>query len=449
MAKIVPFRGLRYNPEKIADFNAVMAPPYDVISPEMQEALYQRDPYNVVRLILGKTSDSDTDQDNRYTRSASDFQTWLDQAILLRDVEPSIYLYDQEYPLEGGEVVVRSGFMALTRIEDFSSGMVKPHEKTLAGPKADRLNLTRACKANFSPIFSIYSDPCCVLESLNRKERERAPDIAVVDGDGVKHRLWQVTDPGQVAKAQNLIDNKPLFIADGHHRYETAINYRNEMRARHPGYSGKELFNFVLMYFSNMEDKGMLIFPTHRLVHGLAGFNVAELVGALKEYFEVDAAAVNPMDAAGRREAQSRLKEKGEQGHTLALFAGGGTVYYLTLKDDALMDRFFDEKSPKALRTLDVSILHRLIFEKLLHISPEAQEKQTHLKYVKNFDEPFERVVSGEFQAAFLMNPPRMSEVRDVANAGEKMPQKSTYFYPKLLTGLVINPIVEKETVGE
>jgi uncharacterized protein (DUF1015 family) len=198
-----------------------------------------------------------------------------------------------------------------------------------------------------------------------------------------------------------------------------------------------------------MDDKGMLIFPTHRLVHGLQSFNLPALLDALKTYFEVEAADFNPLETAERRRVRERLLDKGKQAHALALFAGGGKVYYLTLRDESIMDEFFDQKSPKALRTLDVSILHRLIFEKLLGIDPEAQEKQANLKYVKNFDEPFESVASGEFQAAFLMNPPRMSEVRDVANAGEKMPQKSTYFYPKLLTGLVINPIEEDETITE
>jgi uncharacterized protein (DUF1015 family) len=445
MAKIVPFRALRYNPAKIGNPERVMAPPYDVISPTLQEELYRRDPHNVVRLILGKTGEGDSETDNRYTRAAADFQKWQDEEVLVRDPEPSLYLYDQEYPLEGGETVVRKGFMALTRIEDFSSGVVKPHEKTLAGPKTDRLHLTKACSANFSPIFSLYSDPCCVLESLTRKEKERAPDLAVVDDDGVKHRLWRVTDPAIQQKAQDLLDSKPLFIADGHHRYETAINYRNHMRENHPGYKGKELFNYVLMYFANMEDQGMLIFPTHRLLFNLTDFSLPPFLNALEEFFEVETWTIDPRDPEARREARRILQEKGEGRHVLSLFAGGETLYFLILRDESIMDRFFDEKAPKALRTLDVSILHRLILENLLNITPEAQEQQTNLKYVKNFDDPFELVQSGEFQLAFLMNATRMSEVRDVANAGEKMPQKSTYFYPKLLTGLVINKIAEGE----
>lgn len=449
MAKIVPFRGLRYDLARIADPARVMAPPYDVISPALQEDLYRRDPFNVVRLILGKTSPADTEHDNRYTRAAAEFRLWTEQGVLKRDPDPSIYLYDQTYTTESRETVVRKGFIALARLEDFSSGVVKPHEKTLAGPKADRLRLTRACSANFSPIFSLYSDPCCVLEALTRKTKEEPPQVEVTDDDGVLHRLWQVSEPAIVQKAQGLLDNKPLFIADGHHRYETAINYRDEMRARNPKFTGKETFNFVLMYFANMEDQGMLIFPTHRLVHGLPDFYPGPLLEELRPYFEVEEKRFDPRDPQQRQAIREALRLKGEKRHALGLFAGGDRAWLLTLRDDKSMDRFFEAKAPKALRTLDVSILHRLILEEVLKITPEAQEQQTNLKYVKSFDEAMERVSAGEAQLAFLMNPTRMSEVRDVANAGEKMPQKSTYFYPKLYTGLVINRIVEGETVTE
>jgi uncharacterized protein (DUF1015 family) len=441
MAKIIPFRGFRYNLAKIKDFGSVTAPPYDVISPYMQEELYSHSPYNMVRLILGKIKEGDSETANRYTRAAADFQVWQQKGVLVRDVEPSLYFYDQEYLAEDGNIYVRKGFIALARIEDFSSGVVKPHEKTLAGPKIDRLNLTKACGANFSPIFSLYSDPCCVLEALTQKEKERISDMETIDGDGVKHRLWRVVDPAIVQKAHDLLDSKPLFIADGHHRYETAINYRNYMREKHPDYTGKELFNYVLMYFSNMEDQGMLIFPTHRLIFNLTGFSLEPFLKALDLYFNVEAQPLDPLDSEARKKAREILRNKGEENHTLALFAGDETLYYLTLRDGSVMDQFFDAKTPKALRTLDVSILHRLILESMLNITPEAQEQQANLKYVKNFDEPFEMVQRGEAQLAFLMNATRMSEVRDVANAGEKMPQKSTYFYPKLLSGLVINKI--------
>jgi uncharacterized protein (DUF1015 family) len=449
MAKIAPFRAVRYNLEKIQDPASVTAPPYDVISPELQEDLYQRSPFNLVRLILGKMETEDNDGNNRYTRAAAFYRQWLADGILARDGEPSIYLYDEEYQAEGLGTVVRKGFIALARLEDFATGMVKPHEKTLSGPKADRLQLTKACKANFSPIFGLYSDPCCVQEALTWELKKRTPDLEVADDDGVVHRLWQVTDAAVIGKICDLLENKPLFIADGHHRYETALNYRDFRRKQSGNFTGKELFNYVLMYFANMEDQGMLIFPTHRLVYGLESFRLEPFLAELSAYFEVEAHSFDPEDDVSRREARDILKKKGEERPTIGLFAGGRTMYFLTLKEVSSMDVFFDEKASKALRTLDVSVLHRLVLEKMLHITPEAQEQQTNLKYVKNFDEPFSLVQTGKFQLAFLMNATRMVQVRDVANAGEKMPQKSTYFYPKLLSGLVINPIVDGETAED
>lgn len=449
MAKIAPFRAVRYNLEKIQDPVSVTAPPYDVISPALQDDLYRRSPFNLVRLILGKIEPDDDAANNRYTRAAGFFRQWQDDGILVRDREPSIYLYDEEYQAEGMGTVVRKGFIALARLEDFATGMVKPHEKTLSGPKADRLQLTKACEANFSPIFGLYSDPCCVQEALTWELKKRTPDFEVTDDDGVVHRLWQVTDRTVIGRICGLLENKPLFIADGHHRYETALNYRDFRRVQSEGFSGKELFNYVLMYFANMEDQGMLIFPTHRVVHGLEAFRLEPFLTELGVYFEVEAHTVDPDDADSRRQARDILRNKGENKPAIGLFAGGRTLYVLTLKDAASMDAFFDEKTSKALRTLDVSILHRLVLEKMLHITSEAQEQQTHLGYVKTFDEPFSMVQSGQCQMAFLMNSTRMVQVRDVANAGEKMPQKSTYFYPKLLSGLVINPIVCGETVED
>lgn len=449
MAKIAPFRALRYNLDRVEDPAKVMAPPYDVISADLQEDLYERSPHNVVRLILGKMEAADDENNNRYTRAAGFFREWQEEDVLVRDEEPAIYLYDEEYAVEGIGTVVRKGFLALARLEDFASGVVKPHEKTLSGPKVDRLNLTKACSANFSPIFGLYADPCCVLEALTRDLRAGQADLEVADDDGVMHRLWQVTDPAIIDKARELLDSKSLFIADGHHRYETALNYRNLMREKVGKFTGKESFNYVLMYFANMEDQGMLIFPTHRLVHNLVDFRLTPFLASLNEFFDVEVRDLKPEDAASRQEVRKILQQKGSKKDTLALYAGSSSIYFLTLRDEKVMDRFFDEKASKALRTLDVSVLHRLVLEHLLGITSEAQERQTNLKYVKNFDEPFSAVRSGECQLAFLMNATRMSEVRDVANAGEKMPQKSTYFYPKLLTGLMINKIVDGENVKE
>lgn len=440
MAKIVPFRALRYNLDQIGDAAAVMAPPYDVISPALQEALYQRSPFNIVRLTLGKTTPEDSADENRYSRAAADFSAWQKQGILARDPEPSLYLYDQIYNLEDGRSVTRKGFIALTRLEDFSAGVVKAHEKTLAGPKLDRLLLTRACQANFSPIFSLYSDPCCALETLSQQFKSTPPALAVVDDDGVQHFLWAVDDSSFIDRVKDLLENKPLFIADGHHRYETALNYRDEMRAKHPHFTGKEAFNYVLMYFANMEDQGMTIFPTHRVIHSLDGFSVDSFVQRLAEDFLISEESLDTTDNSALAALRQRLAAAGQRRRTLGLYLGSGRFLFLSLKDEKRMNGLFDARTPTVLRTLDVSVLHRLILEEYLDISAQAQEAQNNLRYCKTFNEPFTQIDNGEGQFAFLLNPTRMNEVRDVANAGAKMPPKSTYFYPKLLSGLVINP---------
>jgi len=449
MAKIVPFRGLRYNPEKLENPAAVMAPPYDAISPEEQESLYQASPFNIVRLILAKTSAGDVPGDDRYSRAAADFQAWQEEEVLVRDPEPSLYLYDQSYVGMDGQELVRRGIIALARVEELSSGVVKAHEKTLSGPKTDRMRLTLACGANFSPIFALYGDPCCALESLTHKVRDNRPDLEVPDQDGNKHRLWRVADESAIHKAQELLGKKPLFIADGHHRYETALAYRNLMREKHPDFSGKELFNFVLMYFSNTEDRGLTLRPIHRLVANLPGFELPSVLKALTAFFQVDRYEVLMEGDSPAENVLKILRGKGANSRTLGLYGGGDQVFLLSLKDPKVMDRFFDEKASKVLKTLDVSILHRLIFEHLLGIAPEAQDQQTHLRYLEYPDRAMAKVRGGEAQMAFLMNPTSLSEVRDVANSGEKMPPKSSFFYPQLLTGLVINKIVEGERAGE
>ncbi|MDY0268684.1 DUF1015 domain-containing protein [Trichloromonas sp.] len=438
MAKIVPFRGLRYSAKRIAELAQVTAPPYDVISPNLQEELHRRHEYNIVRLILGRTRPEDSAEDNRYIRAAALLRQWRLDGILVRDAEPSIYLYDQEYADEDGGTLTRNGIITLARIEEFSTGLVKPHEKTLADPKADRLALIKACQANLTPVFSLYSDPCCVLEVLAKKEKDRPPEVDVRDDDGVHHRLWCCSDSTLIGKAQALLDNKPVVLADGHHRYEAAIAYRDYMRQLHPDYTGKELFNYVLMCFSNMEDKGMRIFPAHRVVSGLAGFDRAAFFGRLADYFDIESQVFDPQDDEQIHALRAHLSDLGSHRHTLALFAGDGRIHYLSLRDEGVMDDFFDEKTPKVLRTLDISILHHLLFEGLLGIAPDDSER---LRYIRGIDEALGMVVANNAQLAFLVNPTRMSEVRDVANAGGKMPQKSTYFYPKILSGMVINPI--------
>lgn len=446
MAKIAPFRGLRYNFERAGDPSQLVSPPYDSISPTLQQTLYVRSPYNAVRLVLGEERPGDNEHENRYTRAAADFALWQQQGILQREAQPSLYLYDQEFVDDSGQRVVRQGFMALVRLEDFFSGVIKPHEQTLPAVCQDRLQLIRACEGNLSPIFSVYSDPCGVLEVLAKREKNSPPTVAVTDDDGVQHRIWAVSEPGLLKKAHDLLDSKPLFLADGHHRYEAALAYRDAMRAQNPGYTGKEQFNYVLMYFTNMETQGMLIRPTHRLIGQLHGFQTETFLTRLRHYFEIETASFPLETRDGRLAARDALAARGRQQHTLGFYFGGSELHFLTLRDDQVMDQFFEPKAPKVLRLLDVSVLHRLVLEDLLNLTPGGDPGE--VSYVRSLDEVFAEVQAGGSQLAVLMNPTCMKDVRDVANAGEKMPQKSSYFDPKLLSGLVFQKIVAGETIS-
>lgn len=443
MAVIAPFKGILYNPEKIRDMSKVIAPPYDVISADGQERLYQTSDYNIVRLDFAKGSPSDNDVNNRYTRAASDFEKWVDEGVLVRDEKPAIYIYEQDYRLQDGTIKTRKGFMSLVRLEDFDSGVILPHERTLSGPKTDRLNLTRATGANFSPIFSLYSDPEMKTCTLLSKESENSPLISVQGEDGVANRLWRVSDEEIIKGLVREMADKTIFIADGHHRYETALNYRNEMREKHPGYTGKEGFNYTLMYFSNMDDEGLTVFPTHRLIYGLTDFEPKLFEERLSENFEIERLAV---PATGRLHAtfMKRLKERGLNNHSFGVYSTGWNhAAIITLKDEDVMDRFVAEHS-KAYGRLDVTILHTLIIENILGVSKESQERKENIEYIQDEGEGLSKVVDRKRQILFILNPTKVGEVKEVATARDKMPQKSTYFYPKLLTGLVLNQIGDR-----
>lgn len=440
MAVIAPFRGILYNPEKAGDMSGVVAPPYDVISPEGQERLYQKSDYNIVRLDFGKGNPSDDQDSNRYTRAASDFKAWQEKGILVRDEIPAIYVYEQDYRLKDGTIKTRKGFMSLVRLEELDSGVILPHERTLSGPKTDRLNLTRATGTNLSPIFSLYSDPEMKTNELLSKESKNPPIVNVQGEDGVNNRLWRVTDEAVINGLINEIADKMIFIADGHHRYETALNYRNEMREKHPGYTGKESFNYTLMYFSNMDDEGLTVFPTHRLIYGLKRFDPKVFEESLTENFEIERLAV-PVTTELSNLFMKRLKEKGKDSHSFGVYANGWNYAAIaTLRNEDVMDRFVPDHS-KAYRRLDVTILHTLIIENILRISKESQERKENIEYIQDEGEGLLKVQRGERHVLFILNPTKVTEVEEVAKAKDKMPQKSTYFFPKLLTGLVINMI--------
>lgn len=432
MADIRAFRGLVYNPEKVADQSSVVAPPYDIIPPEGQDALYRQSPYNVIRLELGKEFPTDGDSDSRYTRAAGFLKEWLDSNVLVVEREPAIYLCHIHYNVKGAERLLR-GFICTVRLEEFGTGKVLPHENTLSGPKTDRLNLMRATAANFSQIFSLYSEPEGQVMATLEAGRDAAPMTRMTDSAGYLHQLWRVTDPAAIEKVRAILHEKPIFIADGHHRYETALNYCRERGGSVAGGSD-EGYRSVMMFLANMDDDGLTVLPTHRVVKEISVPPLPRLLESLSGYFII-------RKLAEGEDAIDELAGAGA-GHHIGMLSGeDGHCYLLTLRDVAVMDQLLGSEASAAYRHLDVTILQTLVLDKVLGITAEKLKEHRFVHFIKNPEDADRAVRSGDYSLAFFLNPTKIEEVRDVAAAGEKMPQKSTYFYPKLLTGLVMNKL--------
>ena len=441
MADIIPFRALRYNASKVA-LGDVMTQPYDKISPAMQDRYYAASPYNLVRIILGKAQPGDNEQGNVYTRAAAWLRQWQNEGILAQDSEPSIYVYAQRFTVPGdvaGATIERRSFIALGRVEDYDRRVVYRHEQTLSKPKADRFNLLRATQAHCGQIFMVYSDPDSAVDAALRQECP--PTVEVRDEYGVLHRMWKVSDPQIIASVQKMMADKKLIIADGHHRYETALNYRNEMRKQSGG-NLQAPAERVMMTFVNMDSPGLVVLPTHRVVFGLEDFSVSEMVAELRKYFEVeDLGVLDDVSAA-----MQRLHAAGKDRTALLAVTADG-AFLLKPRPDAQSPGLKGLSEQQ--RALDVVQLHKVVLEDTLGMSEEDIRAQNHLKYVRDAGEAVDEVLKGA-QVAFLMNPVRMGQVRDVAFAGEVLPQKSTDFYPKMLSGLTIYSLQEaaQGTVG-
>ena len=461
MAIIIPFRGIGYNPKKIQNLSQVMAPPYDVISPEMQDLLYRRHPRNMVRLILNKELPEDHPQDNRYTRAAAFYSTWQKDETLIRASHPQFYFLQEEFNslilpsaqrFSAPGRIVRQGFIGLIRLEEYGAGVVLPHEKTQTKPRADRLSLMEACQANFSQIFSLYTDDKGAMAPIYQKVFSSGrPALDVTDDDGVRRKVWMISDPAILRRIQEILKPMQIFIADGHHRYETALAYREGQRRRFPKGTGREPYNFTMMYFAAMEDRGVFILPTHRVVNTPKGFQARSFLDQLGSDFSIAAFDYRDGDEKSVRERLlHELASRGEKERVLGMLLRDEKKYFLLmLKDDRAMDRAEPGISP-ALKALDVNLLHILILQKRLNIRPQDLAASKNVIYFKDPGEAASAVQSGEGQAAFFLNPTRVYQVRDVSLAGETMPSKSTFFYPKLLSGLVINPLnPDEEIVAE
>lgn len=446
MATIVPFRGIRFNREKAGDLAELVTPPYDVIDDDSQEAFYQVSPYNIIRLEYGKKYATDSESDNRYTRAAAYYQKWRCEGVLVKDNDPSLYLYQQEFKINDVNMV-RTGFTCGVKLEPYEKEIILPHEETMPKHKADRLELMRACRANFSPIFGLFSDPERKVDKfLLDVTTRRKPDVEFKDWDGQIHRMWVLSEEETISRVQEAMEKQRIFIADGHHRYETALAYRDERRKAEPASRGERPYDYVMMTLVNLYDPGLAILPTHRLVKHVE--DVDRFLSQVKKEFSVE--EVDSEQYYHRPEKVYRLlrdraglggESQGGHGHVFAVYPGERRLFLLTLKDESILETSMPANHSRAWNQLDVSVLQNLVLEKYLGIGPDERASGDYLKYTRDGHEVFDEVDNGNYRMGILMNPTIMEEVIKVASGGEKMPQKSTYFYPKLITGLVINEL--------
>ena len=425
MADIRPFRALRYDLPKAGDIQELTCPPYDIISPDQRREYLSRNSHNLIRLELPQGDDP-------YGDAARTLAQWRQEGILQLDMEPGMYLYEEEFlsQVDRGETRKVRGLVCRVRLSDFAEGVVLPHEETLSKAKEDRFQLLCATRCNFSSIYSLYQDEGhTTAQRLENLSRSCPPRYAFSDGL-VTHRLWVINDPVAIEALREDFAGRKLYIADGHHRYETGLRYRDTLARQGAYLPGSQ---YILMTLTDMADPGLTVFPTHRLVRGLESFDSAALLAACGEDFTLEA-------KSSREESQAALDSLFQQGrHAFALYDGKSWTV-LALKDTAVMEKLLPEKS-QAYRTLDVSILHSLVLEKLLGIDKENMANQKNLTYTRSAEEAQAAVDRGESQCCFLLNPTRVEEIGQVAANGEKMPQKSTYFYPKLITGLAMNDL--------
>ena len=410
MAEIIPFRGLLYNVTKVS-VEEVLAPPYDIITPEWQESLYNKSPYNIVRVDFGKEEPGDNETENKYIRAKRCLDTWIKKGVLVRSRKPSLYAYEMTYSFR--DVRRRSlGFLCLVKLEELEKGSIYPHECTHAKPKQDRLNLLKACEANTSPIFSLYKSPANEISGILTRTTLTKPYLQAADISGNLHRLWQIDRVEEIKTIQQELSDKVIFIADGHHRYETSLEFRRERSKGKASLSDRNPWDYTLMFLTNMMDEGITILPTHRLVKQIP----KDIHERLSRYFEIET-VTDDLDI--RRRLSGRK-------NALGFFRGPEKAWHiLTYKGRDLSEIHPD------LREIDVIILHEVIFNKIL---PNAE-----IGYEMDIEKALDRVNRGEYAMAFFLNPTRVEDVEKSALSSMRLPPKSTYFYPKLLTGLVLN----------
>lgn len=422
MATIKPFRGIIYNQEKIKDLAKVMTPPYDVISPLEQQLYYQSHPYNVIRLILGKDLPQDNEKENKYTRAHRLFREWLSNGILKREKDPAIYVYEKEYSLKGRDGR-RKGFLALMKLEKFGSGVIFPHEQTFPKPGTDRLRLLESCQANFNPIFCLYSDS---LHLIDQYLEEKEAMFELKDFEGVKHAVGRISNKDTIRMICRGMEDKKIFLADGHHRYLTALKFRDAEKRRSA--SSKRSEDFLLIYFLNMETDAVTILPVHRVIGGLTPEQVSKLRSKIGDFFQIEVLKFNSNTEAARRKEMLERIDNAQDSTTFGMYCGENRYYVLKLKDKR---RFLAEK----INTTVLDAVLRKILKK------NQLKKGREIDFIKDETEAVELIRAGKYQIAFFLRSLSLKEVRETSLAGKILPPKSTYFYPKPLSGLVMRDL--------
>jgi uncharacterized protein (DUF1015 family) len=442
MAQLFPFRAYRYNPAK-TDPARVLTQPYDKITPEMQKRYAAASPYNLITIEKGPAHADDTAPSDVYDRAARAVENWIAAKILVQDPSPAFYAYFQEFEVPGTtQHHIRKGLIALSRLEDYSAGVVFRHEQTLDGPKADRLELLRRTRVHTGQLFMLYDDPAGRLDAILEGVSQSPPTMDMRDEFGVVHYIWRIDDERSISTIQSIMADKKLVIADGHHRYETALAYRDEQRAKHNPSDPNADYEKVMMTLVNSHSKGLTILPTHRVVAGLPKFNFAVLLKQLSEFFDIREVPLEGTAARRASIAREQLAFASVSGRAIGAYGGGDTVALLVLKQDADLSRALPNASPRQ-RELDVVLLHDYILDKGLGISAEAVRQETNTRYERETAAAMSAVAEGRAQVSFLLNPVRVEQVMRMALADEVLPQKSTDFYPKMLSGVTIYRLEE------
>ena len=446
--EVRPFRALHYDPRKISDVGSCLSQPYDVISAEKQEAYYRQNPHNVIRLILGKEQPGDGEPDNRYTRARAELERWRAEGLLRFTRRPSFWVLEQEFELsEIGRRKVK-GFIGLVRLQDYGSGRILPHEKIMDRPLADRLRLTEATGTQFEYIWSLYRDEAYVVDNVLDQAEASQPILDYLEPEAqVRHRLWRLADENACGVIRRTMERLPIYIADGHHRYQAMLTHRDRMRALHPEAGPDAPWEYIMMFLVNSRHEGLTVLPTHRLLHDLdlRRRSLSDLHLGILEHFHVKSYSFNGSeDSAAKRRWLRDLRDTETGVHKFgALIAGMNRYFLITLRDAEAYEEMVEIDFSSAWKMLDVNILNTLILNRIVGITEEELAAQVSVEYTKDLDSALEAVRAGRMQVALILNATRLEDIFTIADGGEKMPRKSTYFYPKPLSGLVFFPMEE------